>query len=274
MPFNKRVAVVALAVVSLLLTAIGVALAASDSNSVADNAANLALHGKVPMTANASFVIDTGGPYQVTGEAALDFKHNRVAGSISIPTVFSMSTISVVVSNHQVYFGVPSLSSIVKKPWVTSPLPSGFDLFPVALTLAKIKVDLPFLRGIGHLTVKHDGALTTYTFVRHHLKLHSAAVGSQLKLPASVNVSLAITTASAGQLAAATLRVSTKSAHFSISLTILNYDHPVSITVPPKKDVTDLTKGLSRQFFGKSSSPLGQLLTPQGIASLGQIHVT
>jgi hypothetical protein len=262
---------VLIGVVALVLTGLGVYFAAADTNprGISENA--LALHGRVATTARLAFSIDTGGTSEVTGTLNLDIKNDELAGTISVPSVFSVTHYSVVLTDGHVYLGVPSLVSLLTTPWVSIPSPTP-DLFPYGLELSKVKLDLPFLFALGRHHSSHDGPLTTYTITRAHVPLKLPA-SLPLSLPRSVSITTAITTASAGQLASAVATVSGRHLYFRLTVRVLSYDQPVHISAPPSNEVRPLTNQLRHLVLGRSSSPLSQLLSPAGLAALGQIRV-
>ena len=260
-----------LAVVALSLTALGVVVAAVDNNPSGVSDAALALHGKAPHTAKIALTIDTSQQYQVTGTLDVNFDHNSFAGTLAIPTIFSTTHVSVVLFRHHLYAGIPALASIEKAPWIS--FPSSLDLFGYGYALAKLKLDLPFLRALGPYTTTHQGPFTTYHF--HGLKLPLPGINTKsTTFPRSARVSLDVTMASEGQVSSVVATVVAGAIHFKVTAQILSYNQPVKISAPPANMVQKSPSGLFGSRSGSQTNPITQLLTPAGIVALGQIHVS
>jgi hypothetical protein len=262
-----------LAVVALALTGIGVAIAASDSNPGASSDSALALHGQNPKTATVALTISTGQQYNVTGTMDFNFQQDAARVTLSVPTVFSTTTVQAILKNHVLYFGSTALNSVSKKSWISSPVGSIVDLFPVEAEMAKAKVDVNYykqflgLAGIGKLVTTHNGPFTTYSVNSRHFPI-PPQMGTPIKFPKYVTLSAAVTVAGAGQLSDLTVSLHSSSINFSIDLKVLSYNAPVQISAPPANETQKLSPAMSHQLFGSSASPLGQFLTPQQLQQL------
>ncbi len=273
MPSRQKSLGVALAIVALTLTGVGVFIAASDANSAASRDAALALHGNNPTSARLALTISTGQRYDVTGTLDFNFVNNRAQATLAIPTVFSTTTVRAVLAGHELYVGSSALNSVVKKSWTAIPITSAFELFPIEGEMAKIRIDIPLLRklpGLNLLTterITHDGPFTTFTLSKTHLRLASTpAKGSMI--PQFANVSVAVTVASAGQLADLAVTATSSTLNVSIDAKVLSYNSPVAIDVPASGQVQPLNAVLIRRLFAAKSSPLAQLLSAQQLAQL------
>ena len=259
---------------ALALTTGGVIVAASDSNPEGINDAALALHGEAPRTGSFNITIDTGQQYQVTGTLNINFRKNQMAGTLNVATIFSTTHIGIIFAEKHLYLGLPSLKSLVHAPWVSVPVPNAPELFGLSIDLANPRVDiLRIMQTMGSVVTTKNGPLTTYTVVRHtHLQI---PIKTGINFGTSTTLTVSYTAASAGQLAAAMISVDSGKIHVTVHLTTTAYNAPVNTSPPPAGQVHDLTKALRRLIFGTANpSPISQLLTPAGIASLGQIRVS
>ncbi len=264
-----------LAVVALALTGVGVAFAATDSNPSSASDASLALHGQNPKSAEIAVTISTGQQYDVTGTVNLDFQHNAASASLSVPTVFSTTTVRAIYKNQQLFVGSSALNSVATKSWTQLPGVASLNLFPIEAELAKAQVDVnnyrQFLGGLGadKLTTTHNGPFTTYSVSASHFAI-PAQVTSKLKAPKHVSIDASVTVASEGQLAGLTVSLHSSSLNLSVSFKVLSYNAPITITAPPANQVQHV-KGSTTQILGSKNSPIGQLLSPQQILRLHTI---
>ena len=273
MPSRQKILGVALGVVALSLSAVGISIAAYDSNSTASRDASLALHGRNPTSARVALTISTGQLYDVTGTIDFDFVNNRAVATLAVPTVFSTTTVRAVLTGQELLIGSSALDSFVKKSWIAIPIANSFALFPIEGEMAKIRIDIPILRKLpgldrlGTEKITHDGPFTTFTLSSRHFRLAPTSTKGSL-IPTSANVRVAVTVASAGQLADLTLIVTSSTLNVSIDAKVLAYNAPVTIAVPSSTQVQPLNSALSRRLFTSKSSPIAQLLSAQQIAQL------
>ncbi len=269
MATSRRTLALALVGASVAVAGLITYVAVGATTSPSD--ASLALHGSVPTTATMTLAIDTGGSAQITATVDVNFLDNEIAGTATVPGVFSPTTYNFVIANQHLYLGVPSLTSLVHSPWVSLPVTIP-PLYPVSLEMSSVKVDLGLLGFLGTRTTSVQGPFTTYTYQRPSGSI-TLPSDVPLHIPHPVAITTTVTLASAGQLSAASITLSGRSLYLHATLTVTAYDVPVSITVPPARDVQPLTPALRERVLGSHAGKLNQLLTPAGIASLGQIRV-
>ena len=274
MKSSKRAFAIILAVVALILTVTGVVIAATDSNPGGTGDA-LALHGKPPTSAVIDYTLSTGQAEQMTGTLNVDFTKNQASGTLSIPVGLSTTTVGVVLANDHLYLGVPSLSSVLHTPWVSMPYATP-SLFGLSLEMAAPKLDFSLLtsKGFTALAPEHNGSLTTYTFTRSAAHLSTPA-NVPLKLPHRLKLAISVTLGSEGQIAGLAITLSSPSAHLELALTVVSYNTKVDVGIPPTRDVSPLTKKIKKTILGTTGAggQINQLLTPQGLGALGQIHL-
>lgn len=276
---SSRLVGAAVTTLALVLTGVGVYFAAADTNPTGLSDSSLALHGRPPTSLTADLSISTNGPNQITGTIEADLATGDLRGQINVPTVFATTSYTIIIDHGTVYLGAPSLESILTTPWVSIPkavtsrsaLNAANLVAPVLANSGhELTQILPAI--LGQVTVTHEGPFTTYhsTHVEPRLSIPKA---SGLKIPRDITLTSAVTVASAGQLASLSETLSDAHSYFRITLTVLSYDHPVHITAPPASSVRPLTPALRHQVLGNEKGGLNQLLTPAGIASLGQIRI-
>jgi hypothetical protein len=228
----------------------------------------LALHGQPPRTAHLAVTIDTGQGYQLRGLAAINFQTGQAKMAVSVPVLFSQVTVAAVIADDHVYVTTPNLQSALDKPWVSIPLATP-DLSKLALTMAAFTPDEFVLKKLGTVVVVKNGPFTTYSASQ---VMPLPPTNTSVHLPGSVRVSIAVRTGSNDQISDLWLRVRSGRSHMTIALHVLNYNQPVAITVPPASETQPLPSSTVGSI-ASGQTPISQLLTPQGIASLGHISV-
>ena len=267
MKVSSRAGALALAVVALALTVTGVVVAATDSNPASSPKDSLALNGYPPRSAQLHVVISTGQLYNVTADVNVNFVTNAVEAQVQIPLLFSATNLDLRLVNGQLYAGSGNFSSIIGSPWVALPLkePSLYGL-----SLEMTKPDLGLITGFPSVTVTGSGLDKTYLYHRDNVTI-TAPSGLPLTLPTRAAIDFSITLGAQGEMTATSFVVTSKTSTASISVTVLSYNQPAHIAAPNVKDVKQLTAGGLRKLFGSSS--VTKLLSPQNVASLGQIRL-
>ncbi len=267
MAVSSRAASIALALVASALAVTGVVIAATDSNPGTSGRDPLALNGYPPRSAQIAFSISTGQQYHVTAEANVNFVTNAVAAQVHIPLAFSNVDVNALFVNKHLYVGLANLNALAGSSWVSigTPEPSLYGL-----SLEMTKPDISLISGFTTKTVTKSGYLTTYRFERDNAAL-STPSNFPLSLPHRANVTFSITTGSQGELVATGFSVDSAHSHASIVAVITSYNQPATISAPPSSQVKVLDPALFNRLFG--SSPVGAMLRPGAIASLGQVQL-
>jgi hypothetical protein len=258
---------------AVALTVLGISLALSDTNSSGSSDAALALHNQNPRSAHIALTISTGQQYDVTGTLDFNFVDNAARASIAVPTVFSTTNVDAILSRNYLYVGSSVLNAITKKKWIASPQSYALDLFAIEGEMAKIRVDIPVLRklpGLNQLTTErttHNGPFTTYLFSNQHFSLAGVSAKGGL-IPQTANATVAVTVASAGQLAELKVMLVSTTSNVSLDAKVLSYNAPVTITAPPASSVQPLSAALNRKLYGSSKSPFFHLFKSSQLAQL------
>ena len=267
MKVSSRAGALALVVVALALTVTGVVVAATDSNPASSPKDALALNGYPPKSARLHVVISTGQLYNVTADVNVNFVTNAVEAQVQIPLLFSATNLDLRLVNGQLYAGSGNLSSIIGSSWVALPLkePSLYGL-----SLEMTRPDLGLITGFPSVTVTGGGLYKTYHYHRDNVTI-TAPSGLPLTLPTRAAIDFSITLGAQGEMTATSFVVTSKTSTASISVTVVSYNRPAHIAAPNAKDVKQLNAGGLRKLFGSSS--VTKLLSPQNVASLGQIRL-
>jgi hypothetical protein len=266
-----RVYGIILAVLALCLVAVGVVAAVSDSNptGVSDSALQLPA-GQAPSTATMSMTITTGGQYQVTGTAQVDFKASEAQFMLHVPLAFSTTSITGVFANGTLYLTSPALQSVTPRPWIAVPTSaSSFDFGAAALALGDYSPDSYWFtqHGFTGPKVTTQGPFTYYAFtLAKSIPLPSVLGGGTTSPLASIVAT--VTTASQGQVAGLNLVLSTaKSTKLSAGIQVTSYNHPVTITVPSANQIMATPGGSTPS----ASGIISQLIPGVSIPSLGSV---
>lgn len=268
MAVSKRTPAVILGIVASALTVTGVVLAVTDPNPSGMVKDTLALHGYPPKTAQIAVTISTGQSYTVQADLNVNFRTNRVEAMIQVPLVFSGVSIDARFIDHHLYATSSNLSSVIGSKWLAAKmnLPS---LFGISLELTK--PDISLITGFSHKSVTKTANTTVYDFSRDNVAVSSpgATSGAQSHVG---TVNWSITTGSEGEVVQSTLTTTTKTAETTISATVLSYNKPAKIAVPPSSEVTsEGSKYLSHLL---SKLPINSLVMPENLNSLGSTQLS
>jgi len=267
MAFSRKTGATVLAVVASLLTILGVVLAATDSNPSGVTTDTLALNGYPPRTAEIQFVVSTGQAYSVSADVKVNFRTNAVEAKVQVPLVFSGATFDARMVKKHLYVTSSNMASAVGKPWLSTAmnLPALFNY-----SLELVKPDVALISGFSHTSVTKNGNFTTYNFSRDNVAV--SHLGARRGTLAGVGtLALSITTGKQGEAAAATITVTGKHSQTTISATVLAYNEPVNVVVPPSSQVKSVTPGYVRRLLG--ATPITSLLVPSNMNSLGSTHL-
>lgn len=268
MAVPQRAAFLGLGVVALALTVTGIVLAATDPNAGGNAKDPLALNGFPPRSAQLHVAISTGQRYSVTGDVNVNFQTNAVDAVVHVPMFFSSAGFDLRLVHHHLYAESANLSSIVGSSWISVSMgrPSLYGL-----SLEMTKPDVSLITGFTQRTVTHDGYLTTYDYRRANVSI-TTPKGLPAVVPTRGSVEISITVGRQGELTATGFTVTSKTSTATIKVTVLSYNGPAHIVAPPARDVKPVNTSQLNKLFGSTS--LGQLLSPQNVASLGKIRLS
>jgi hypothetical protein len=262
-PNSRRALGATVAVVAVVLTTVGVALAATDPNPTGASDRSLALHGRVPRTAQLSFEADTGQGLDVTGIAGIDFRRQRAELSVSIPAVVSELIVTVVVADDHIYLTTQNLQTVARRPWVGAAYPTP-DFARLAQIAADFRPEVTELSRLGPVSVRHHDPYTTYRVT----KTGTIRIpGAPSDVPSSGTITIAVTTASEHQVSALDVAARHGRSHASAHIDVLAYNAPVHVGVPPPGRVRELAPSTVAELIAGRLSIL-ELLSPDGLAKL------
>lgn len=254
------------------ITAFVVAVAPGPATTATE--ADLALHGRAPTSLVATYSV-SDGQYDVTGRVRVDFTTRTVAGTVNVPGFISVDSASFVLTATALYLDEPTVGSIVGAPWVDVATPragDGFAALARLLESTRTRV-MTAPRALGGESVTRAGTVTRFRF--HNPRAHVLLPpGVPLRLPSAVDLTTTVTVGSSGQFAAGSVTASAPGFDYGLAITVQDYDHPVTIEVPPRDAVRPLTPALRRRIFGTTSGLINELLTPAVLADLLRVRVT
>jgi hypothetical protein len=264
MAVNKRVMAITIGIVAVLLTVVGVVVAATNSNSASGGKDPLRLNGYPPKTADLYVTLSTGSNVKLNADVDVNFATGRVSAVVHFPLVITTASVDAIAADHHLYVRSADVSS---GPWLSTHL-SLPDLFGVSLELTKPDIDL--ITGFKE-TESKSGYSTTDEFSRDdvaftHLFDKSDATSTLGSLQWSITVG------SQGELTQSTVVERTKHATVKLSVTVLSYNQPVRVVVPSNENL----EPLSGAGFGKllNGVNFSSLLIPSGLSSFSQSSLT
>lgn len=263
MALTKRIPTILLAVVASALTVTGVVLAATDSNPGGVARDNLTLNGYPPHSAQLFVTVSTGQAYSLTSNVNVDFNNSRVEAFVHFPLVFSIASIDLRLVHEHLYAGSAVATS---GPFLSMPMkqPSLFGL-----SLEMTKPDIALITGFDQTVVK-SGDYTTYDFRRSGVAI-SNVLGGSANHASIGSIDLSITVGRQGEVTQSNLVVKGTHSTTTVHVVVLSYNQKVNIVAPPSGQVQSANASIIRQLLG--SVPLGTLLMPQNLTSLGQLHL-
>jgi hypothetical protein len=208
----------------------------------------------------------TGGPIVVSGKGQADLATEAAALTVTLPaSVVALlpggatgpETVKVVLSGGTVYLDVPSLKSLVGKPWLGVTLPSQATSALPAVSAAVASA----LGDVGTVVAQaraHGAAVTSLGTRRVN---GTRATGDRIAVAVSAGSAGGTLTAalwqdSGGRLVQATVDAqgTGSAAAYGISGTVnvRKYGAPVSIVVPPANKVTTVPWSLVEQLLGSA----------------------
>ena len=264
MVVKKRVMALTIGIVAILLTVVGVVVAATNSNSANGGKDPLALNGYPPKTADLLVTLSTGSNVKLNANVSANFMTGDVRAVVHFPLVITTASVDVIAAKNHLYARSADVSN---GPWLTTHL-SLPDLYGVSLELTKPDVDL--ITGFKQ-TVTTSGYSTTYHLSRDNVAL-SPLFGEAHATSTLGSIRWSITVGRQGELTQSSVVEHTKRSTVKLSVTVLSYNQPVHILIPSASNL----EPLSRSGFAKILSTVNftSLLIPVSLASLPQSSLT
>jgi hypothetical protein len=264
----NRLPAIVLAAVALALTITGVVLAATDPNPSQVLKDPLVLNGYPPRSADIQLVVSTGQAYNVDAEVNINFVTNALEAELRIPMFFSAEQIDLRLVNNRLYAGSPNFSSLIGANWIGTKA-SLSSLY--GLSLEMTKPDISLITGFPIESVSTSGYSKTYTYERKNFILGTPS-SLPVKMPTGATLRITITVGSQGEVTASSLSLESKTTNFSVTATVLSYNHSAKIVAPPAGQVKQESTSLLHKLLGTSS--LAKLLSPKYLANLGKVQVS
>jgi hypothetical protein len=261
---KKRIMGLALAIVALALTVTGIVIAATDSNPGGASRDPLALHGYPPSSADLAVTVSTGANVSVTATLNVNFKTGRIAALVHFPLVIATASENLIFANNKLY---ARSAEVANGPWLESKVATP-NLFGASLELTKPDIDL--ITGF-HKEVSTSGYSTTYVFTRNDVPMTSV-VGPSTAYSKLGYLRWTITVGSEGEVEASTVSEKTRHATTTLSVTVLSYNQPTRIDVPPAASTQPLSSSMLAKLL--KSVNFSSVLIPSGVRSLGQSTIS
>jgi hypothetical protein len=258
----KKSSGIALAFFAFALTLMGVVLAATDPNPSGIPKDPLVLNGVPPRSASLLMSVSNGQAYTVSATINVNFDTSRAEAIVQFPLLFTQTSVELRLVGNHLYAEAADISS---GKWleINEHAPSFFG---IALEMTQPAPDLNLITSFDHKTVTTSGYSTTYDFSSNHVAL-SNVLGTPKKTVLG-SLDITITTGSGGEVTGATMTSRSRHDMSKITLQVLSYNKPTTITAPSASDINAVKVSSIRQLF--SSTSIATLLLPDNLASLGQ----
>lgn len=259
---HRGIAVVS-GLVACGLTLYGIVLAAVDPNpSGGPYRDPLALNGYPPTSVGLSFTVHSESPYTLTGTADINLKTTTARAVVQVPFVLGTVTFSATALHNQVFFNNANLNTPTHPVWYHTHL-SFPSLFGGALELTM--PDIALIKGFPITSVRHGAHSTTYTFEKSGIAVTPVSATHAHSTLGSE--AWTITTGQQGEVTASSLKIRTPHAFTAVSVTVLWYNHRVSVVAPPRSQWAALPASLGKQI--RTTSVLNDFVIPNALYSLG-----
>ncbi len=246
------VSVSMLAVVVTTALTMGVAV----TPGAATTGDRLALAGRAPTTVELDVAVKTGGLLSTSGVLWLNAATNTFSARLDVPLVTSSTEFDLRAVNKVIYLTSPNLSDASGPVWYTLHA-SWPALSAYAHFLAKPNAAI--LRLLANTRVSHRGTSTTYESRRTHVALGS--VGAASRAPSSSGtIDVRVTTGAQGEFTGLWASLASGAATTTVSINVVAYNRPVSISAPPRARATTPAGPLLHQLL--SSGALGSFVLP------------
>ena len=261
---SKRSGALLLGAVAVGLSVFGIVAAATDPNPMGLAKDTLVLNGYPPKTANILVTVSTGSAYRVSANVNVDFVHNTIEATVSLPAITSVSAIDLRLIDNHLYAGSASATSS-KYLAIAMKQPS---LFGDSLELTK--PDIALISGFGQEVITHNGYITTYTYSRDNVAV-SSLFGPSSSSVGVGSLTWSISTGSQGEVMASSATITSKGSTTSITATVESYNQPAHIVAPPASDVRMVPRSFLRKIL--HSAALLSIVVPRNFATLGQAQL-
>ena len=258
----KRSYGIALALLALSLTFMGIAFAATDPNPSGISKDGLALHGTPPSSASFLVTVSNGQSYTVSATINVNFDASRAEAVVQFPLLFSQTSVDLRLVGDHVYAEAADISS---GKWLEiNQHPPSF--FGIALELTQPAPDLNLIKGLHRQSSTKSGYFTTYDFSSNDVALANVLATPRKTILGSLAVT--VTTGSSGEVTGATMTSRSRHDMSKITVQVLSYNRRTVIEAPAPADVNPLKVTSLRQLF--STTSIATLLLPENITSLLQ----
>ena len=245
---SKRLLATTLATLALAGTTTGVVMAATGGNS--SSLANL--NGYPPHNMRIALSIGTGGSIGITGTGNVDVTHSAIDLTLNLPLLITNETVELRAVKGKLYYTTSNMSQSSSAQWFSSPV-SLPDLTPIALEF--LHPDIALIKGASKKWVTTENGLTV-----HHYTFNMGAATSTSTL-AGQRATIAISTGTANELAAASLSTTLNGQTLTAELTVLGYNDAPAIVAPDARHVKPMSQSsLQQSLLQLAPSSLTQIL--------------
>lgn len=236
---------------TMAMTLVGVVVAAPADAATGDR---LALKGRAPTSVELRVAVATGGLLSTSGVVWLNAATNSFSARLDVPLITSSTEFDLRAVNKVIYLTSPNLATVAGPVWYTLraswPALAAYAHFLVQPRAA-------ILRLLANVRVTHHGTSTTYESRRTRVAL--GAVGATGR-PSTGAIDVRLTTGAQGEFTGLWASLTSGAATTTVSMSVVSYNRPVSITAPVKGSATTPAGPLLKQLL--SSGVLGSFVLP------------
>ena len=242
----------AMVALTIAMTLVGVVVAAPAGAATGDR---LALQGRAPTSVELKVAVATGGLLSTSGVVWLNAATDSFGARLDVPLVTSSTEFDLRAVDKVIYLTSPNLATAAGPVWYT--LRASW---PALAAYARFLVQprAAILRLLANVRVTHHGISTTYESRRTRVAL--GAVGATGHGSSSGAIDVRLTTGVQGEFTGLWVSLTSGAATTTVSMSVVSYNRPVSITAPVKGSATTPAGPLLKQLL--SSGVLGSFVLP------------
>ena len=246
------VAASTLVAITMAMTLVGIMVVAPGEAATGDR---LALMGRAPTSVELRVAVASGGLLSTSGVVWLNAATDDFSARLDVPLVTSSTEFDLRAVNKVIYLTSPNLATAAGPVWYT--LRASW---PALAAYARFLVQphAAFLRLLANVRVTHHGTSTTYESRRARVPL--GAVGATGHGPSTGAIDVRLTTGAQGEFTGLWTSLTSGAATTTVSMSVVSYNRPVSITAPAKGSATTPAGPLLKQLL--SSGALGSFVLP------------
>ena len=250
---SRRLSLLVVSIAALTVASTSVVAVSPGAASARDP---LGLGGRAPSTVALKVSVTTGGLLSTSGEVWLDAATNSFSAKLEVPLVTSSTEFDVRAVNKEIYLTSPNLANASGPVWYTLGA-----TWPALANYAHVlaRPNAAILTLLANARITRHGGSTTYESTRSGVSL--GRVGASSRTPSSAGaLDVRLTTGPQGEFTGLRASLTSGAATTVVSISVVSYNRPLSISAPPRSRATSPAGPLLRQLL--TSGALGSFVLP------------